>query len=181
MSLTQEALAHIEQLVEDYMRMGRPFTSLDIANTAKRNGFFARNRWVAEWLRSHAIQVAHDMGALYNQVLIEVDSKAEGQTLAYLYIHMNDDPDIYLDRDQNPISAPPQHRASPNDWQVRSSRPSGPGYTQSTPTTPGSFTTQGGGTHASGRDSHGRFASGNTPTNWRNQQRDGKGRFGGNR
>ncbi len=114
MSLDSKTIDYMEGLLEDYFRQEKPFTSLDIANQTKKAGFFARNRWVAEWLRHNAIAIAHDMAALYNSTLIKVDSKADGITLAYLYHHMNDDPNNYLDRDQNPVSAPRQvHKSVP--------------------------------------------------------------------
>ena len=94
----------LENLVLDYMQSGGMFTSLDIANQAKVAGHRVRNYQVADWLRKNVIVLAHAGGYLYNQSLITVDSKAVGITLAYLYHHYQDDPDTYLDRDQNPKS-----------------------------------------------------------------------------
>lgn len=102
--LDQNTIDFIERLVFRYMSANKSFTSVDIANAAKEEGYFARNRWVAEWLRSNAIPQAHTYGHLYNQTLIRVQSKADGSTLAYLYHHMHANPDDYLDRDQNPKS-----------------------------------------------------------------------------
>ena len=102
--LNHDAILFLERLVLRYMDAERSFTSVDIANQAKAAGHFARNRMVAEWLRCNAIKLAHAYSHLYNQTLIEVDSKADGHTLAYLYHHMHVDPDTYLDRDQNPKS-----------------------------------------------------------------------------
>lgn len=103
-TLGQTAINFIENLVGMKARVGESFTSLDIANAAKTAGYYARNRMVADWLRSNAIRITHSVGALYNQTLIKVQSKADGATLAYLYHDMNTDPDSYLDRDQNPKS-----------------------------------------------------------------------------
>lgn len=193
MPLDTNANEFLKETVEDFYRHGTPFTSLDIANLAKDAGHFARNRWVATWLRSNAIEVAHSVGALYNQTLIEVDSKIEGNTLAYLYHHMNFDPDDYLDRDQNPKSAP-----------------GAPVAQVFAPAGAGAFSTQDGGTHSPGvvkqhqqavsdkagttttpaspqtrgvqRDIYGRFtrdsaAPVSKPTHARSQLRDSKGRF----
>lgn len=104
--LTNTTEDYLEEVILDFMRLTRPFTSVDVANIAKNAGFYARNRDVANWLRRNAITIAHDGGHLYNQTLIQVDSKMEGSTLAYLYHHMNFDPDSYLDRDQNPQPYP---------------------------------------------------------------------------
>ena len=206
MPLDNATIDYMEELLEDYYRTGTPFTSLDIANQTKQAGFFARNRWVAEWLRSNAIRIAHDMGALFNQSLIEVDSKADGHTLAYLYHHMNDDPDDYLDRDQNPISAPTRKAVMPP--------PAGMGGNTRTAQVvagmggKGAFSTDGGGSHvapdpavhaqhqravsdktggtpqrkAVQRDIYGRFtrnpgAPVSKPTHMQRQARDSKGRY----
>lgn len=109
--LHQNAIDFIEDLVADKMNSNEAFTSLDIANEAKSNGFYARNRMVANWLRSNAIRISHENGHLYNQTLIRVDSKKDGMTLAYLYHDMNTPADSYLDRDQNPL--PWRNRATP--------------------------------------------------------------------
>jgi len=102
MDLSSNTVAYIQQKVLAFMSSGISFTSVDIANQAKEAGHFARNRAVAEWLRSNAIPLAHKYSYLYNQTLIRVNSKADGQTLAYLYHEYNSDPDDYLSRDQNP-------------------------------------------------------------------------------
>ncbi len=101
--LEPATIAFLTDLVEDYMTTGRAFTSLDIANAAKEAGHFARNRWVAAWLRTNAIEIAHDLTALYNQTLIEVHSSTAGYVLAYLYHHMDFDPDDYSARSQDPL------------------------------------------------------------------------------
>jgi hypothetical protein len=86
------------------MAAGTSFTSLDITNRAKQAGYRVHNRYVAEWLRENVIVLAHGLKYLYNQSLIKVDSKKDGFTLAYLYHHYQEDPDEYMDRDQNPQS-----------------------------------------------------------------------------
>ena len=101
--LDPNAIIFLTDLVEDLMNAGEPFTSLDIANEAKKAGHFARNRWVAQWLRSNAIEISHQLAALYNQTLIEVESTIDGPTWAYLYHHMHFDPADYQDRDQEPL------------------------------------------------------------------------------
>jgi len=102
--LNSDAKRFIENLVSSNLYSETPFTSLDIANAAKDEGYWARNNEVAKWLRSNVISIAYEQGSLFNQTLIRVDSKVAGPTLAYLYHHMNTDPDSYLDRDQNPKS-----------------------------------------------------------------------------
>lgn len=151
MSLDTNAIDFIESLVLRYMSSSQSFTSVDIANRAKEEGYYARNRWVAEWLRSNAIPLAHEFGHLYNQTLIRVQSKADGSTLAYLYHHMHANPDDYLDRDQNPKSyqAPGQKNAGYHPIPVP---PKGGHF-------PGSRSTTGGQHHSNQqwRDSRGRF------------------------
>ncbi len=111
--LKENAVAFITDLVEDLMTAGEPFTSLDIANEAKKAGHFARNRWVAQWMRSNVIEISHQLSALYNQTLIEVDSAIDGPTWAYLYHHMHFDPADYQDRDQQPLQTVGQGRTAP--------------------------------------------------------------------
>ena len=95
-------IQYLEKTVIYYMSNRKPFTSLDIANTAKEAGYQVRNRDVANWLRHSVIPLAYKNSYLYNQSLIRVDSKAAGMTLAYLYHHYEQDVDEYQDRDQNP-------------------------------------------------------------------------------
>lgn len=106
--LDNTTINYIISLIEDYFHQGKSFTSLDIANQTKAAGYFVRNRWISEWLRSNVSRLAYERGALFNSSLITVDSKADNITLAYLYHHFQTDPDSYLDRDQNPISPPVQ-------------------------------------------------------------------------
>lgn len=110
MSLDNKTINFMTNLImREYFDKGNSFTSLDIANQAKEEGYVVRNIWVAEWLRSNVIRIAHEVGALYNQSLIRVDSKAAGITLAYLYHHWQTNPDTYLDRDQNPKNITPRN------------------------------------------------------------------------
>lgn len=102
--LSDDTIDFIENLVSSKLYNETAFTSLDIANAAKDEGHWARNNEVGKWLRSNVIRIAYSQGCLFNQTLIRVDAKGVGPTLAYLYHHMNDDPDNYLDRDQNPKS-----------------------------------------------------------------------------
>ena len=90
------------ELVTDFMRNGKMFTSLDITNLAKDDGIRVRNYQVADWMRKNVISLAHANSYQYNQSLIKVDSKSAGMTLAYLYHHYSSSTDTYLDRDQNP-------------------------------------------------------------------------------
>lgn len=197
--LSDETREFIEDLVTEFMSKGRSFTSVDIANLAKDEGHYARNRMVAGWLRHNAIVLAHSYGYLYNQTLIEVDSKADGHTLAYLYHHMNVNADDYLDRDQNPKP----YRTIPNtsvnnrtatliadddnatrtvDALVHDVHQRSLGVNKSQQR--GSFTTTGGGQHQTPpanpnqqRDRFGRFATKGVGSVSKPPLRDPKGRF----
>jgi len=175
-TLDNDDINYLEELVICFMHDRKSFTSLDITNHAKDAGYWVRNNWVAEWLRSNVIAIAHDHVYLYNQTLIDVDSKLEGMTLAYLYHHMNRDPDEYLDRDQNPQSIVPRTRTR-RVYVGNTNAPQSGTFVGTSQTDPGDFTTQDGGTHNPGRDKKGRFTSNNSPSHWRGQRRDGKGRF----
>lgn len=111
-TLDQQTDDKLYELVSDYMRNNKMFTSLDITNLAKDVGLQVRNYQVADWLRRNVIVLAHASSHQYNQSLIKVDSKAAGMTLAYLYHHYQSDPDSYLDRDQNPKPFLSQQRKS---------------------------------------------------------------------
>ncbi|KKM81850.1 hypothetical protein LCGC14_1325700 [marine sediment metagenome] len=102
--LDQSTENALQDLVEEFMQSGVSFTSLDITNLAKDASYRVRNHEVANWLREKAISISYDGGYLYNQSLINVDSKAVGMTLAYCYHYYKDSSDDYLDRDQNPKS-----------------------------------------------------------------------------
>lgn len=196
--LSEDTQEFIEELVTDYMSRGRSFTSLDIANQTKEAGYFARNRMVADWLRHNAIVIAHSYGYLYNQTLIEVESKVDGHTLAYLYHHMNVDPDSYLDRDQNPKS----YRSVPNtgvnnrtatlvaqeeDDEAKAVDPVVQDVHQRSlgVTSRGSFSSTGGGQHRAApagvvnqpRDRFGRFATSGVGSVSKPPKRDAHGRF----
>ena len=111
--LDQATERFLRDTVEDFMLNGTSFTSLDIANIAKDASYRARNHEVANWLRRNAISISYDGTYLYDQSLIQVDSKEVGMTLAYCYHHYMRSTDEYLDRDQNPKSflrmvTPPQ-------------------------------------------------------------------------
>jgi len=194
MALDQNSIDFLTELVENYYRAGNSFTSLDIANQAKQNGLYVRNRWVAEWLRSNAIRIAYGMGALFNQSLIEVESKTDGHTLAYLYHHYQVDPDSYLDRDQNPKPVSTMRNASsvstPNsaahDAAVKSGIVQNPTPPSPTVTKQHSIVTgnkQSPQASAIQRDRYGRFSSDPTtasvtkPTHFLHQKRDRYGRF----
>lgn len=127
--LSQNTIYFMKGLVERFMQRRQAFTSLDVANLTKKEGYFARNRMVAEWLRTNAIQMSHEGGYMYNQSLIRVQSKADGETYAYCYHHMDTDPDTYLDRDQNPKPYTQQNQPAPTrDTRVGQTFGYAPGY-----------------------------------------------------
>lgn len=94
----------VQTIVAGYLAQRRSFTSVDVCNEAKGQGYRVRNRVVSEWLRENFTKTAHKTGAQYNSTLVNVDSKADGFTQAYLYHHFEVDADDYMDRDQNPQS-----------------------------------------------------------------------------
>ncbi len=91
-------------IVADFLSNRIPFTSVDITSDIRDQGLFAKHRDVAEWLRRNVIQLSYEMSALYNQTLIEVNSQRDGLTRAYLYHHMDFNPDDYRNRGEQPVS-----------------------------------------------------------------------------
>lgn len=199
--LDEGAVAFLTDLVEDLMTDGAPFTSVDIANEAKKAGHFARNRWVAAWLRSNVIEIAHQLSALYNQTLIEVDSAIDGPVLAYLYHHKDFDTDDYSARAQDPLqtvgprAAPVQSPVrvqaikvnvpdgTPDvvlDQHIQAVSGATGAVTTTVPAAARAKTSQT--SSLPKRDQYGRFtnnpgATVQPPTHFMRQHRDGKGRF----
>lgn len=155
--LSEATADRAESIILGHMLDRKSFTSVDIANQLKEEGFYARNRMVAEWLRSNAIRVAHDYGLLYNQTLIRVSSKADGMTLAYLYHEHNVDADDYLNRDQNP--KPYRQVSSSTPGRSAAPMPNRPSPTTTVVTRTTTTTRQ------SGHDG------------WKSQPRDARGRW----
>ena len=141
MTLQANEVEVLEGIVETFLTQGLPFTSLEIANSAKSNGLRVRNHQVAEWMRENVIRIAHDLGALYNTTLIEVQSKRDGYILANLYHHMSYDPDDYLDRSQNPLPMPSTRAPAPTPQSVTNVR------AVQAAAAAGAFSTVGGGVH----------------------------------
>ena len=181
--LDSDTQQYLETLVLEYMSRSKPFTSLDIANQAKDAGYFARNHMVADWLRHNAIALSYSYSHLYNQTLIRVNSKEAGITLAYLYHHMNDNPDNYLDRDQNPKPyVPTQYdqlagiRAAMTRSTTPPTVPSGP--VPSGPVPAGTFSSDDGGQHTTTTTTVTTKTTRRGHDGWKNQKRDKKtGRF----
>jgi hypothetical protein len=83
------------------------FTSVDISNGLKKEGYWIRNREVSKWLRENILDLFQRCGILYKVTPVEVElnsSNMSVQTYANLYHPINDDPTQYNSRDQLPIT-----------------------------------------------------------------------------
>jgi hypothetical protein len=90
----------IETKVLEFASKNLMFTSVDIANSIKKDGTWVKNREVAHWLRTNALTVA----LCYTSTPIQV---GQGAHTATLYHPTGTNPDDYTDRDQEAI--PPPH------------------------------------------------------------------------
>lgn len=106
MNIQPNVESALRETVSRYLADYVPFTSVDIVNDVRSEGYFLRHGDAAEWLRRNVIQLSYEQGALYNQTLIEVNSERDGLTRAYLYHHMNDNPDSYQNRGTAPSVSP---------------------------------------------------------------------------
>lgn len=88
----------IRREVLQFMSQGKMFTSVDIGNVIKSDGYNVtiRNRDVSVWLRRNFMRLSHDKNNFYNSTMITVDNVQK----AYLYHPHNMSSDAYLDRDQ---------------------------------------------------------------------------------
>jgi hypothetical protein len=80
---------------DEFVAKNAMFTSIDIANSIKKNGAWVRNSEVAKWLRDNALSIAPS----YNSVKIVVKNNHN----ASLYFPSNANPDDYKDRDQDAL------------------------------------------------------------------------------
>jgi len=84
----------IEIKFNEFVNKQVMFTSIDIANSIKKDGMWLRNSEVATWLRTNALK-----NASYSSTKITVSNNKE----ATLYHPLNSNPDTYVDRDQEAL------------------------------------------------------------------------------
>jgi hypothetical protein len=83
----------IEAKVVEFMASGKMFTSVDIANSIKKDKVWIRNSEVAAYLRKNAIAMS---AGQYDTVLTVVANNHK----AHVYFPNGTDPDTYIDTDQ---------------------------------------------------------------------------------
>jgi len=93
-------VADIRPVVEKLTRAKKMFTSVDVANEVKKSGTWMRNREVAAELRA-MFQGGDPAFDGYDKMAIPVRG---GSKSATLYLVEGDDPDSYLDRNQDALA-----------------------------------------------------------------------------
>lgn len=92
----------VEAKVNDFVSRNAMFTSVDIANSIKRDGTWVKNSKVAGWLRTNVLS----NNSSYASIQISV---AQGQHTAFLYYPFTSNPDDYDYQDRDQQALPPQH------------------------------------------------------------------------
>jgi hypothetical protein len=95
----------VRKIIEDFCKDLDSFTSLDVSNAVKQDGFAdVRHREVAQLVReAHADGIMEDYS--YSRTLIDVDLANGGSAQAYLYHHQSANPQVYNKRSQ--VAIPP--------------------------------------------------------------------------
>lgn len=109
-----------------WMQRGKPFTSVDIANSLKQRGDWIKNREVAAYLRQNALSFAsqYTQGRFnYTQSTITVTLSDGSQTQAQLYHPDTIDPIHYKSRSQRALSPDEALGDNPTDAQRKNSIP----------------------------------------------------------
>jgi len=92
----------VERSIKEFILAGKMFTSIDIANSIKKDGMWIRNREVAEVLRDRAIEISEDLEEEYLSTVIVVTN---GHT-ANLYFPCEANPLIYSNSNAKAITLP---------------------------------------------------------------------------
>ena len=91
----------IKQKVKDFYTKQSLFTSINIANSIKKDGLWIRNRDVASWLRTNFEDVNAEMGDSYLTANIDVDNDSRNATLYYPFFA---DTSSYKDRNLKAVT-----------------------------------------------------------------------------
>jgi hypothetical protein len=91
--------ATIREKIIEATKVGKLFTSVDIANAVKQEGLWVRNRDVRDWLQDNFYDKSIFDGYIISQILV-----CNASSYASLYHPSSELPDRYLDRDQRPLT-----------------------------------------------------------------------------
>lgn len=91
--------ATVLEKVSEYVKEGKMFTSVDIANAVKKEGLWVRNRDVRDWLQENFSDKD-----LFEDYAISQIHVCNGSSVASLYHPALVDPSTYMDRDQRPLT-----------------------------------------------------------------------------
>ena len=82
-----------------FIKDGKMFTSVDLANAVKLEGLWVRNREVKDWLHEHFDDQDLFVGYTISQIPV-----CSGSAFASLYHPLQASPDHYLDRNLRPLT-----------------------------------------------------------------------------
>ena len=91
--------ATVLEKVSEYVKEGKMFTSVDIANEVKKEGLWVRNRDVRDWLQENFSDKDLFVDYVISQIYV-----CKGNSVASLYHPALMDPNTYMDRDQRPLT-----------------------------------------------------------------------------
>lgn len=99
MGIIMKYEATVLEKVTEFIRDGKMFTSVDLANAVKLEGLWVRNREVKDWLHDHFDDEDLFVGYTITQI-----SVCSGSSIASLYHPLQASPDHYLDRNLRPLT-----------------------------------------------------------------------------
>ena len=103
---TLKALRVAEEVIQDYIRNNKMFTSIDIANTVKLKGLWIRNSEVAKYLRDNVDNMDEFLNGDYvsSQIVVVIDAATGRTTRANLYHPAIDNPHDYVNTQQRALT-----------------------------------------------------------------------------
>jgi hypothetical protein len=110
--MTDERLEEeIEAIERQYIKDKTPFTSVDIGNALKRKGINVRQRQVSPIVRNHFNSDIYNKSE-YTRTLVPVK---DGKTEAYLYFHIDNEPEDYSETSQDILPWDPNKQMFPDE------------------------------------------------------------------
>lgn len=91
--------ATVQEKVIEFIRAGKLFTSVDIANAVKNEGLWIRNREVRDWLHDHF----SDKSIFENYIISNI-TVCNGSSAASLYHPDTLDPSLYVETNQRTLT-----------------------------------------------------------------------------
>lgn len=103
---TLKSLQIAEEIIQEFIKNEKMFTSVDIANTVKIKGYWIRNSEIAKYLRDNINNISEFINGDYivSQITVVVDNTTGKTAIANLYHPINKNPYDYKDTNQRALS-----------------------------------------------------------------------------